>query len=1179
MSNPPMRHLAAVMFTDLVGYTGLMQADEDAARAARSRHRKAVQEIVPMHRGRLVQFFGDGSLSLFSSSVSAVKAALEVQRVLQSEPALPLRIGIDEGEVAYDDQGVYGHCVNRSSRIQGVAEPGTVYISEKVYREVQNQSVFSARFAGEHQLKNVERPVTVYSIRDAALASKRAELNLLGGVSLKIQGEPVTGRSAQRRRLALLALLTGAPQGLMSRDKLVGYLWPDAEPTKARRLLSEALYVIRKTLGEDAVLATGEDLRLNADMVWSDVSAYREALQRDDLKAAVSYYAGPFLDGFFVDDALEFERWADGTRDRLAREYKKALRTLAEAADGQGDSTSAVQWWRSLIQDDPLDASVAVGYMESLEAAGQRSEALQFARKHAALFEEEFQAEPNPEVEALARRLRERPSRTGLTGGFEAAGPGPPEVAEGTRPEQWGLPTQPGLARSEGQPPVHAGPTTETEPPDHAERSSAGGGGGARRMRWGLVSAGGAAVVLVAGWATVTNGARGGANGTAGPVAQAVSPARVAILPFPAVQSSTELSGLWSLLSDYLADVGNVTSVPYVNVGARIDWRSGHTLAPDSAAELARAFSATHFTLGEMRQVDEATLSLSISLYETERPDGPIHRHFEEDSVGYQHRLVQNAAFALLEQLSPSPTELTGPGTESIEAYRAYKAGERDFLATDFESAISHFETAVEIDPEFVMAHYRLSQSLEWDEQYRRALTVADEAGSLAGVLGEHDGNLVLAWRDFLDGRADDAEERYVRILDRWDDDVEALYGLAKVLMFYNPIRGRSREEARPWLDRLLAVSPAFGDVMLHLMEFAATDGERARFDSLQSRVAGEGRMIRAWEYSEALSDGRPIDEVLPSVDDPVGEIGYPAAQLAMHWRQLDKAEALVDWYAERPEAMPRKDWLGVAYLLSGVFNVAQGQWSEGDDDTRRARDHARGWALELQAMQACLPGRSNRSEAAAAHAELEGWQFASNLDESLNELLLVHNGKHEALRTYLLGLTDTCRGESQEATSHLDEFGSGLLETTLELSLRAHIAYAEDDPDAALVHLDRIVQHPSVHELAASPFMSRPHDRYLRASILEERGDYEEAIGWYQGLTEMWDFSYLAPAHLGLARAHAALGRQADAVEHYRRAAALWHAGEPDALAFLGETRIAAGLGENAPAAPAGGDREVDQR
>ena len=139
MADPRHRHLAAVVFTDLVGYTALLEDDERAALQARADHRSALEDVVPHHNGRLVQFMGDGSLSLFPSSVAAVTAAIELQdRVSRTSP-IPMRIGIDEGEVAYDDQGVYGPCVNRASRIEGVTEPGAVFVSERVYREIENQ--------------------------------------------------------------------------------------------------------------------------------------------------------------------------------------------------------------------------------------------------------------------------------------------------------------------------------------------------------------------------------------------------------------------------------------------------------------------------------------------------------------------------------------------------------------------------------------------------------------------------------------------------------------------------------------------------------------------------------------------------------------------------------------------------------------------------------------------------------------------------------------------------------------------------------------------------------------------------------------------------------------------------------------------------------------------------------
>src|SRR5688572_9025846 len=158
------RRLAAVMFTDMVGYTALMQSNEQAARDARWRIRDVLESSVPAHHGHLLQFYGDGSLSVFPSAVEAAFAAIDIQRSLQTDPALPLRIGIHQGEIAFDEQGVYGDAVNVASRIQSLGAAGTVLVSGKVFDEIENQPALPAHLLGEFQLKNVGRPVRVYAL-------------------------------------------------------------------------------------------------------------------------------------------------------------------------------------------------------------------------------------------------------------------------------------------------------------------------------------------------------------------------------------------------------------------------------------------------------------------------------------------------------------------------------------------------------------------------------------------------------------------------------------------------------------------------------------------------------------------------------------------------------------------------------------------------------------------------------------------------------------------------------------------------------------------------------------------------------------------------------------------------------------------------------------------------------
>src|SRR5687767_11614274 len=133
-----------------------------------------------------------------------------------------------------------------------------------------------------------------------------ARLLLFGGATLEGDRGPIAGRSAQRRRLGLLAILAASSRPV-SRDKLIGYLWEESDTDKARRLLSESVYVIRKSLGEDALLSSGNDLRLNPEVVSSDLAEFAALLQAGDDERAIALYAGPLLDGFFISDAHEFE--------------------------------------------------------------------------------------------------------------------------------------------------------------------------------------------------------------------------------------------------------------------------------------------------------------------------------------------------------------------------------------------------------------------------------------------------------------------------------------------------------------------------------------------------------------------------------------------------------------------------------------------------------------------------------------------------------------------------------------------------------------------------------------------------------------------------------------------------------------------------------------------------------
>ena len=161
---PTERRLAAIMFTDIVGSTAATARSESVGLALRDRHREVVRSQVHRYHGRLIEATGDESLSTFDSAVDAVHAALAIQHQLEGDAELQVRIGIHLGETMFRGDEVFGDGVNIASRVRPLAEPGGVCISDEVQHAIRNQGNVETVLLGEHELKNVGRPISVYVV-------------------------------------------------------------------------------------------------------------------------------------------------------------------------------------------------------------------------------------------------------------------------------------------------------------------------------------------------------------------------------------------------------------------------------------------------------------------------------------------------------------------------------------------------------------------------------------------------------------------------------------------------------------------------------------------------------------------------------------------------------------------------------------------------------------------------------------------------------------------------------------------------------------------------------------------------------------------------------------------------------------------------------------------------------
>ncbi|MGI9628708.1 MAG: adenylate/guanylate cyclase domain-containing protein, partial [Longimicrobiales bacterium] len=163
------RRLAAIMFADMVGYTALMQEDERQATVNRDRTRTVLRREVAANGGEIVQYYGDGALSIFGSAIKAVESGIAIQAALTSGAPIPVRIGIHTGDVVHDEEGAFGDGVNVASRIESLCAPGGLLVSGKVFDEVKNQPTIETKALGEFALKNVKQRVSVYAILNGGM--------------------------------------------------------------------------------------------------------------------------------------------------------------------------------------------------------------------------------------------------------------------------------------------------------------------------------------------------------------------------------------------------------------------------------------------------------------------------------------------------------------------------------------------------------------------------------------------------------------------------------------------------------------------------------------------------------------------------------------------------------------------------------------------------------------------------------------------------------------------------------------------------------------------------------------------------------------------------------------------------------------------------------------------------
>ena len=395
---PPERKLAAIMFTDMVGYSHLAQKDEAHAFELLERHREFVRPLFRKHRGREIKTMGDAFLVEFSSALEAVNCACEIQSNLHRESPneIQLRIGIHVGDVMQRKDDIYGDAVNIASRMEPLADPGGICISQQVVDQVRNKTGLQIEKIGSRALKNLDDPIEVYKIILPGLGKSRTEAAKAAGQRIAVLPLANISPSSEDEYFAdgmtdeLITCLTSI-KGLrvIARTSVAKY----KNTSKGINEISKELNV--GTIVEGTVRKSGNKVRVTIQLI--------DALTEEHLQA--NSYDRDLHDIFAIQKEIA-ETLAETLKIRFLPKEKEELDTRAtenlEAytlylkgrvlwdARSEASVSAAVSYFERAIRLDPnyalaysglADCYIILGFFGFREPAAVFSKAKEFASK------------------------------------------------------------------------------------------------------------------------------------------------------------------------------------------------------------------------------------------------------------------------------------------------------------------------------------------------------------------------------------------------------------------------------------------------------------------------------------------------------------------------------------------------------------------------------------------------------------------------------------------------------------------------------------------------------------------------------------------------------------------------------------------------------------------------------
>jgi serine/threonine-protein kinase len=586
-----------------------------------------------------------------------------------------------------------------------------------------------------------------------------------------------------------------------------------------------------------------------------------------------------------------------------------------------------------------------------------------------------------------------------------------------------------------------------------------------------------------------------------------IAPNRVAILPFT-VRGGPHLGylreGLVDLLSVKLDGAADLSTVDPHALLASVGSGGAEELGPDAGRAVATRFGAGQFLLGSAVSAG-ARLLVHVSLYQTAggaevRMDGEVEN---EDGIAtlvddLVRRLLAGRSTSLGGHLGRLGATMTG----SLPALKSYLAGERLFRAGRYVEAAGSSERALAADDAFGLARYRLAAARSAAGRLDDARREAE--GAMRGRhLSVHVRLLLSAQVAWLNGDLTTAERRYLAVLDERPEDVDAWFGLARLLFDANPLRGGRAVAARDPSRRTLDLDPRHVGAIAQLARLAALERQPAEMEALIERflaLSPEGDDATALLAVRAGAGGEA------AAGDALFQRLAAAPPMAVARSALDLALTAADPSA-RPDFVERFSRLPAAAALQGFPAIVDAHLAAAHDAPERAARSLQ--QAERHDAQAALAHRAWLAAAAPDPDPAAGTllQRLETWTPTATDALPPTVEPWFAIRAYLRGLLAARLGRFDDAEARAGECAGSSEEPSLAAALaggvRARVALGRGDAKTALEILAATTLGPWIHRAAWSPFAALALERLARGEALVALGKRDEAGPWLQGLGE----------------------------------------------------------------------------